>query len=137
MIAPKTIRRLTFYHHILNGLLLQGEEIVSSSQIAELMHIDTSQVRKDIAVCKISGKTKIGYPVKTLKTAIEKLLGFSERKDTFIVGAGNLGAALANCDEFADYGIDILAMFDNNVKKTGTKINGKQVFDIEKLDNLV
>ena len=57
-------------------------------------------------------------------------------RDAFIVGAGNLGSALAKYDSFKDYGLNILAMFDNNPKKIGTTINGKEVFDITRIANL-
>ena len=137
MISDKVIERLTLYHCILTDCLLKGESCVSSAQIALLLKIDDSQVRKDVALCSVQGRAKIGYDVSELKMAIEKLLGFKEHKEVFIVGAGNLGFALAKYDDFKDYGLQILALFDNNPMKIGIKVNEKQVYDIEKLPDLV
>ena len=83
-----------------------------------------------------SGKCKVGYETKALKLSIEKTLGFKKTKDAFIVGAGNLGSALAKYNSFKDYGLNILAMFDNDSKKIGTAINGKEVFEISKIGKL-
>ena len=113
-----------------------GKEIVSSPQIAELLNIDDSQVRKDVKLLGKFGKTKVGYKVSELKRMIEKTLGFEKTKDAFIVGAGNLGMALAKYDDFGFYGFNILAMFDNDPLKVDLTVNGKQVFHISKLPDL-
>lgn len=137
MISDKVIERLTLYHCILTDYLVKGESCISSAQIALLLKIDDSQVRKDISLCSVQGRAKIGYDVAELKTAIEKLLGFKEHKEVFIVGAGNLGFALAKYDDFKDYGLQILALFDNNPMKIGMSVNDKCVYNIEKLPDLV
>ena len=64
-------------------------------------------------------------------------MGFKKTKDAFIIGAGNLGSALAKYSSFKDYGLNILAMFDKDPKKIGTTINGKDVFDFTKLAQLI
>ena len=78
----------------------------------------------------------LGMKVEQVKKAIEEKLGFKKTRDAFIVGAGNLGSALAKFDSFKDYGLNILAMFDNDPKKIGTIVNGKEIFDITKVGNL-
>ena len=116
---------------------LNDDEIyISSTKLAQYLNIDDSQVRKDIKYLDNSGKCRVGYDAKKLKQAIEKTLGFEQKRDAFIVGAGNLGSALAKYDSFKDYGLNILAMFDNDKNKIGTTINGKEVFDITKIANL-
>ncbi len=135
-IPEHVLNRLTLYHYILDNLR-EDEENISSTKIAQLLNIDASQVRKDVKYLNSSGKCKVGYNAKELKASIEKFLGFKQAKDAFIVGAGNLGSALAKYASFKDYGLNILAMFDNDPKKTGTTINGKQVFDIAKIANLI
>lgn len=135
-LSEKVINRLTLYHNILRNYLERGLPTISSPQIAALLQIDDSQVRKDIAHLKNPGKCRIGYTVKDLKEAIEKTLGFSTPKDAFIIGAGNLGSALAKYDNFANYGLNILALFDNDPLKIDLAINGKQVFHLSKLTNL-
>lgn len=134
-IPDKVLNRLTLYHFILEDLR-EDEQYISSTKIAQLLNIDDSQVRKDIKYLENSGKCRVGYEAKKLKTVIEKCLGFKQKRDAFIVGAGNLGSALAKYDSFKDYGLNILAMFDNNSQKIGTTINGKEVFDIRKIANL-
>ncbi|MBO6273732.1 redox-sensing transcriptional repressor Rex [bacterium] len=134
-IPDKAVNRLSLYHFILDDLR-EDEQYISSTKIAQLLNIDDSQVRKDIKYLDNSGKCRVGYDVKKLKSAIEKKLGFKEQRDAFIIGAGNLGSALAKYDSFSDYGLKILAMFDNDPKKIGTVINGKEVFDLTKIGNL-
>ena len=92
-ISDKVINRLTLYHCILTDYIEKNIEYVSSKQLAALLKIDDSQVRKDISVLNNSGKSNVGYIVKELKTSIEKTLGFSKNKKAFIIGAGNLGTA--------------------------------------------
>lgn len=140
-IPDKVTNRLTMYHFILEDLR-ENEQYISSTVIAKLLKIDNSQVRKDLKYLEnvstqgIGGKCRVGYEIKVLKKAIEKCLGFKKTKDVFIVGAGNLGSALAKYDSFKDYGLNVLAMFDKDTKKIGTIINGKEVFNISKVGNL-
>ena len=122
-ISEKVINRLTLYHCILQDFITKGEEYISSKQIATLLNIDDSQVRKDINILNNSGKSRVGYIVKELKTSIEKTLGFSKTKKAFIIGAGNLGS----------YGLNILALFDNDETKIGKEINSKKILNIEEL----
>jgi len=136
-ISDKVINRLTLYHCILSDYIEQGKTYISSGKIAQLLNIDDSQVRKDINMLNESGKSRVGYIVKELKTSIEKTLGFEKTKKAFIIGAGNLGSALAKYDNFSDYGLNILALFDNDKSKIGKTVNDKIIFDISKLENLI
>ena len=135
-IPEKVINRLTMYHFILEDMR-EDEKYISSTRFANLLNIDNSQVRKDLKYIDNQGKCRVGYEVKELKRKIEECLGFKKTKDAFVVGAGNLGSALAKYDGFKDYGLNVLAMFDKDSKKIGTTINGKEVFDISKVGNLV
>lgn len=136
-LPEKTIKRLTLYHFILNEYVEQGLEYISSPRFAELLQIDNSQVRKDIKFVNHSGKCKIGYEVKELKKSIETVLGFQKRKDAFIIGAGNLGSALVKYDDLKNYGLNILALFDNDKNKIGKKINDKEILNISELSDLI
>lgn len=135
-ISGKVINRLTLYHYILDDYINKNIEFIASNQIASLLNIDDSQVRKDISLLNNSGKCRVGYIVKELKKSIEKTLGFSKTKTAFIVGAGNLGMALAKYDNFTNYGLNIIALFDNDTKKIGKTVNNKLILDINKLPNL-
>ncbi len=132
-ISDKVINRLTLYHCILNDYINKGEEIISSGQIASLLKIDDSQVRKDINLLNNSGKCRVGYNVKDLKKSIETNLGFEKNKRAYIVGAGNLGIALANYGNFANYGLNIVSLFDNDENKIGKEINNKKILDVKEL----
>ena len=135
-LSNKVIHRLTLYHCILKYTVC-GQEYISSFEIADLLNLDDSQVRKDIAQCGVLGHKKQGYNSVDLKQTIEKKLSFKQRKEVFIIGAGHLGTALANYTDFKDYGIDILCLLDKNPDKIGQEINGKKIFDLEKLPNLI
>ena len=115
-IPEKVINRLTLYHFIFDNLR-DNEQYISSTKIAQLLRIDDSQVRKDLKYLDHPGKCRVGYDVKKLKLKIEECLGFKQRRDAFIIGAGNLGSALAKYDSFKDYGLNIIDMFDNDPSK--------------------
>jgi len=135
-ISDKVINRLTLYHCILTDYLEKNIEYISSPQIAVLLNIDDSQVRKDLKYLNNVGKCRVGYKVKDLRESIEKTLGFQDTKDAFIVGAGNLGLALTKYDDFQNYGLNILALFDNDALKVDMSINEKTIFHISKLPDL-
>ena len=135
-IPDKVINRLTLYHCILSDFINNKEDVISSKQIAQLLNTDDSHVRKDINYLDNSGKSRVGYGVKELKLAIEKTLGFKKTKKAFIIGAGNLGTAIANYGNFSDYGLNILSLFDNDPKKIGKVVNGMKIEDIAKLPEI-
>jgi len=136
-IPEKVVGRFTLYHSILLEYIEEGIELISSPQIAARLGIDDSQVRKDFILLKKSGMRRIGYSVKELKETLEKSLGFADKKDAFIIGAGYLGLALAKYDNFMYYGLNILALFDNDPLKVDMQIGDKMIFHISKLSNLV
>lgn len=136
LLSEKVINRLSLYHCILIQWQQNDLEFISSPQIASLLKIDDSQVRKDLSFLNNAGKCRVGYNVVELKQSIEKTLGFSKTKDAFIIGAGNLGLALAKYDNFSNYGLNILALFDNDPLKVGMTVNEKQIFSISKFKDL-
>lgn len=133
-IPDKVINRLTLYHYILEDY---KNQYISSTVISDMLNIDNSQVRKDIKYIENSGKCRVGYDVEALKIAIEKTLGFKKQINAFIVGAGNLGSALAKYDSFINYGLKVVAMIDNDALKVGNSINGKNIFHITEMENLI
>lgn len=136
-VSEKTISRMTLYHCILTDYIIKGIDTISSPQIASLLGIDDSQVRKDISsFLNNSGKCRVGYLVNELKSSIEKTLGFSKPKNAIIIGAGNLGNALANYSNFSNYGLNVLALFDTDKRKIGSAVNGKDVYSIDEIKKL-
>lgn len=132
-ISEKVINRLTLYHCILQDFIDKKIEYISSKQIATLLRIDDSQVRKDINLLNNSGKSRVGYIVKELKKSIETTLGFAKTKNAYIIGAGNLGMALAKYDNFTSYGLNIINLFDNDESKIGKSVNNKDIINIKEL----
>ncbi len=135
-ISEKVVERLTFYHCILIEYIEKNIESISSPQIASRLNIDDSLVRKDFKMLNNIGRCRVGYSVQELKDSIEKTLGFAKPKEAFIVGAGHVGLALARYDNFKNYGLEMLALFDNDPTKVGMKIEEKQIYHISKLPEL-
>lgn len=136
-ISAKVINRLTLYHCILTEYIEKGEEYISSGHIASLLKIDDSQVRKDINLLNNFGKSRVGYNTQKLKKSIETTLGFSKNKRAYIIGAGNLGTAIANYGNFSNYGLNIVSLFDNDKNKIGKEVNNKKILDIRELPSYV
>jgi len=136
-LSDKVINRLTLYHNILIEYIEKGINNITSLQIGALLKIDASQVRKDVKMLDNIGVCKVGYSVKALRKSIEEILGVGKAKEAIIVGAGNLGTALARYDNFAPYGLNILALFDNDPLKIGMSTNGKEIFHTSKLPDLI
>lgn len=130
-----SIRRLPVYLRLCQEVAAAGDEQISCTRIAETLSLDPTQVRKDLAMAGAVGKPRIGYVVVELIAAIQEFLGWNNVTDAFLVGAGHLGAALLGYD-FRPNGIHIIAAFDTDPEKVGTKIHGVQVFHLNKLPNL-
>ena len=131
-----TLRRLPTYLQVLKRLQSTGRDVVSCTHIAQELHLDPTQVRKDLAATGVVGKPRVGYYLPTLIDAIEDFLGWNNTKDAFLVGVGSLGTALLKYEGFREHGLNILAAFDANPEKIGTEVAGVQVLDIKKLPEL-
>lgn len=132
-----SIRRYPLYLRLLKEHLDQGDTWLSSTEIARVLNLKPIQVRKDMACTGIEGKPRIGFEIQPLILAIEQLLGWDNATDAVLVGAGNLGSALTGYHGFDQYGLKIVAVFDNNPEKIGTYINGVQVYPMEQMPELV
>ncbi|MBN2584206.1 MAG: redox-sensing transcriptional repressor Rex [Planctomycetes bacterium] len=131
-----TLRRLPAYHRFLKTLAARGRPVVSCTHIARELSLDPTQVRKDIQITGIVGKPKVGYFVNELIDAIETFLGWKNSSDAFLVGVGHLGTALLGYNGFKEYGLNIVAAFDNSPAKVGTEVHGRQVLPVEDLTEL-
>lgn len=131
-----TLRRLASYYHYLKQLEGTGRDYVSCTRIADHMMLDPTQVRKDIEATGLVGKPKVGYPVRAVIEAIETCLGWNRLTDAFLVGAGNLGAALLGYTRFSLYGLTIVAAFDIDPAKVGSRLGGIEVLPLDKLSGL-
>lgn len=135
--APRAMQRLPQYLAYLKVRQKQGETMVSSTIIAEDLRLNPVQVRKDLALATSAGRPKTGYPIDTLIDDLEHFLGYHNTQDAFVVGTGRLGSALLGNRQFADYGLNILAGFDIDPALHGQEVEGKPIFPMEKLPNLV
>jgi redox-sensing transcriptional repressor len=131
--AVPSIRRLPSYLHIIRQSKDEGNEYISGTVIAQELHLEPIQVRKDLAITGIVGKPKKGYPVVALMAAIEHFLGWDEMQQAILVGAGNLGTALTGYPEFQYHGLNICAAFDQDPAKIGKRIHGVPIFSLETL----
>jgi len=135
-VSQATLRRLPKYLHLLRNLKRRGRDAVSCSFIAERLSFDPTQVRKDLAVTGVIGKPKVGHETGELIDAIEQFLGWNNVTEGFLVGVGNLGAALLGYDRFNHYGLKIVAAFDKDPAKVGKSIGDYEVLPLEKLPDL-
>lgn len=139
IIASKaTVSRLPKYLRYLKQIIESGEENVSSTKIAEALCLNPIQVRKDLAlISPVSGKPKLGFAVYELIIALEDFLGCNNVKDALLVGAGGLGSTLLSYGGFKNYGLNIVAAFDEKPELINRKINNITVFPMSKLDDVV
>jgi redox-sensing transcriptional repressor len=122
-VPDEAIRRLPLY---LRGLLLssdQGQENMSSQNLADFLSVNSWQIRKDFSYFGDFGTPGVGYNIKKLIKQINKILRLDVGHKAALVGAGNLGSAVLAYTGFKIYGLDITAAFDSNPKKIGRKIN--------------
>jgi len=131
-----TIRRLPMYFSLLEKAAQENQTSISSSQLAAALGLEPIQVRKDLAAIGVTGQPRLGFPLAELIQAIERFLGWDNVTDAFIIGAGHLGTALAGYQGFEKHGLNVVALFDNDPRKVGQTIHGKQVLHIDKLGNL-
>jgi redox-sensing transcriptional repressor len=136
-IPEQTLRRVPLYHQILAEMLATGEPYVSSRQLAGFFGIDDTQVRKDVSLIGYKGKPKAGYSVSGLKLAIEEFLGINYENTAILVGVGHLGSALSQYPGLAQYGLRLVAIFDNDPAKIGSVVGGFTVLGIESLPRVV
>ena len=105
-----------------------GVEFVSSTQIATATNVDSSQVAKDLSLLDISGKTRVGYEVKSLVEVLEDFLGFTKCHKACIFGVGSLGGALMTDSGLEQYGLKLVAGFDIREDIVGKEINGIPIY---------
>ncbi len=136
-ISESTIKRLSKYYRSLEHLIEQGVDTVSSEQLAEMDGVTSAQVRKDLSFFGTFGKRGLGYNTRSLRDQIGEILGLHRRWNVAIVGAGNIGRALAAYQEFQKRGFDIRFILDRDPRKIGTTIHGVPVYDIQRAHELI
>lgn len=133
-IADSTVRRLSAYLRFLEDFENRGLNTISSEELAKRGGTTSAQVRKDLSFFGSFGKRGLGYSVPELAGRLREILGLGREWRVVIVGAGKIGAALAQYRGFRQRGFTILAAYDNNPEKVGKKLEGIPVRDIEQLE---
>ena len=129
-ISDSTVRRLSQYYRSLSRLMDQGVETISSEKIAKIENITSAQVRKDLSFFGSFGKRGLGYNVKELRNQIGKILGLDHTWNVGVAGAGNIGRALTDYEEFRKQGFNIVAVFEADKKRIGGQCNNVDIVDI-------
>ena len=132
-VSSTVIKRLPRYHRYLGDLLRAGTLRISSGKLAKIMGVTASQIRQDFNCFGGFGQQGYGYNIKYLHGKIAELLGVDEGFNAVIVGAGNLGRALAATHMFERRGITRLALFDVNEAIVGTLVNGLRIYPLHML----
>ncbi|OOB77849.1 MAG: REX family transcriptional regulator [Epulopiscium sp. Nele67-Bin002] len=136
-ISMAVVRRLPRYYRYLGDLLDEGVTKISSRELSEKMKVTASQIRQDLNNFGGFGQQGYGYNVEYLYEEIGKILGLSRRYKMILIGAGNLGQALANYTSFSKRGFDLIGIFDINPKLVSLTIRGVEVLDIDTLEKFV
>jgi redox-sensing transcriptional repressor len=119
--------RLSRYLQVLTQARKMGKETISSQELADYTHVNSTQIRRDLSGFGKFGKRGVGYNVDSLVTQIRKILRTSGQHNIALFGAGHLGTAIATSDIFADHGFRIVAVFDTNEEKVGSQIGSLSV----------
>jgi redox-sensing transcriptional repressor len=137
-VSELTTNRLSVYLRCLNVLDAAGVRTVSSQALAEQFHLNAAQIRKDLAYFGEFGVRGVGYYVKELRRHLRQILGIDRGVCVAIMGAGNLGLALADYPGFRDEGFEIVAMFDTAREKIGHRSRaGVPIYDLKDLRKIV
>ncbi|HOJ77541.1 MAG TPA: redox-sensing transcriptional repressor Rex [Bacillota bacterium] len=136
--VPKfTLKRLPLYYRYLRNCVDRKLEFVSSEQIAKAAQVNAVQVRKDLTMFGAMGTPGVGYNVLELQSKLEDILGLNNINEAALVGVGRLGRAIIDYPGFERYGLNIVALFDNNPSLIGTQIAGRQVFSVKEMLHII
>ena len=137
-ISEVTTQRLSLYLRCLKQLETEGRKTISSQEMAEIVQLNSAQIRKDLAYFGELGIRGVGYDVSALKQHLVRTLGIDKTRSVVIAGAGHLGQALANYPGFQQDGFEIVAMLDNDPAKIGTTTRqGLPVHSVTELESIV
>ena len=132
-----SIRRMPSYLHKLMLMHRNGEKHASTTRLAEYINLDTIIVRKDFELTGISGQPGVGYKTDELIAGIRRYLNWDRTCRACLVGAGSLGSALIGHEEFAEYGLEISAVFDSDPDRIDSLIHGHKILDVRRMQELL
>src|SRR5437667_9701944 len=129
--------RLSRYLQVLTQAKKMGKETISSQELSDYTHVNSTQIRRDLSGFGKFGKRGVGYNVDSLVSQIRKILRTSGQHNIALFGAGHLGTAIASSDIFADHGFRIVAVFDNDSTKVGTRVGPHDVRHGDELTSVI
>ena len=129
--------RLSRYLQVLTQARKMGKETISSQELSEYTHVNSTQIRRDLSGFGKFGKRGVGYNVDSLVSQIRKILRTSGQHNIALFGAGHLGRAIASSDIFADHGFRVVAIFDPDPEKIGHKVGNANVRHPDELRQIV
>jgi redox-sensing transcriptional repressor len=129
--------RLARYLQVLTQAKKEGKETVSSQELSDWTHVNSTQIRRDLSGFGKFGKRGVGYNVDSLLSQIRKILRTAGQHNIALFGAGHLGKAIASSDIFADHGFRVVAIFDADPRKVGSKVGNQQVRPADELRQVV
>jgi redox-sensing transcriptional repressor len=129
--------RLSRYLQVLIQARKMGKETISSQELAEYTHINSTQIRRDLSGFGKFGKRGVGYQVESLVDEIRKILRTSGQHNIALFGAGHLGQAIASSDIFADHGFQVVAIFDVDPDQVGQELGGVPVRAFDELEQVI
>lgn len=132
-ISNSVIRRLPRYYRFLGELLKEGINKISSRELAERMRLTASQIRQDLNCFGGFGQQGYGYNVSELRSEIGTILGVDKQNKAVLIGAGNLGHAIAVHINFEKYGCKLCGIFDSDERMIGQTIAGTKILSVERL----
>ena len=133
-IAESTVRRLSAYLRFLEDFEAQGHQTISSGELAAQGGTTSAQVRKDLSFFGSFGKRGLGYSVHALATRLRTILGLGREWRVIIVGAGKIGAALAQYRGFRERGFTVVGVYDVDAARLGRTLDGNVVRDQSELE---
>lgn len=133
-IADSTVRRLSVYLRFLEDSVTRGVRTISSEELARRGGTTSAQVRKDLSFFGSFGKRGLGYPAAELTASLRDILGLDREWRVIIIGAGKIGTALAQYHGFRQRGFDVIAVYDADARKIGSKWDGLLVRDIREVE---
>ena len=133
-ISQAVIRRMPRYYRYLGDLLDEGVERISSGDLSKRMQVTASQIRQDLNNFGGFGQQGYGYNVKFLYDEIGKIPELNTTHNIIVIGAGNLGQALANYVKFEKLGFKIIALFDVNPALAGVTVRGIRIYPLDELE---
>ena len=136
-ISELTTNRLSVYLRCLNELAVEEVKTISSDKLAKRFHLNSAQIRKDLAYFGEFGVRGVGYYVEELRDHLTKILGLEKEHCVAIIGAGRLGTALTDYYGFSQSNFTVAALFDADEKKIGQKVGDVKIFDIKDFAEVV